>query len=167
MEKSLGKRIAEYRREKGLKQEELADALGISAQAVSKWENDVSCPDILLLVDLAEQLGVTVDELLRGKKRDTTVEYFPEAERKAPESLILSIRINSKEGDVVKINLPLPLIKILLNSGASVSMLGGNKAEALNGINWEQVMTLIDNGVLGKIVEIKSADGDTVEVMVE
>ena len=64
---TLGKRIAALRKEKGLTQEQLAEKVGVSAQAVSKWENDVSCPDITLLPLLADILGVTVDELLGVK----------------------------------------------------------------------------------------------------
>ena len=64
---TLGKRIAMLRKEKGLTQEQLAEKVGVSAQAVSKWENDVSCPDITLLPLLGDILGVTVDELLGVK----------------------------------------------------------------------------------------------------
>ena len=64
---TLGKRIAALRKEKGLTQEQLAEKVGVSAQAVSKWENDVSCPDITILPLLADLLGVTVDELLGVK----------------------------------------------------------------------------------------------------
>ncbi len=64
---TLGKRIAQLRKEKGLTQEQLAEKVGVSAQAVSKWENDISCPDITLLPLLADILGVTVDELLGVK----------------------------------------------------------------------------------------------------
>ena len=64
---TLGKRIAALRKEKGLTQEQLAEKVGVSAQAVSKWENDVSCPDITLLPLLADLSGVSVDELLGVK----------------------------------------------------------------------------------------------------
>lgn len=64
---TLGKRIAQLRKEKGLTQEQLAEKVGVSAQAVSKWENDLSCPDITILPLLADILGVTVDELLGVK----------------------------------------------------------------------------------------------------
>ncbi len=64
---TLGKRIAALRKEKGLTQEQLAEKVGVSAQAVSKWENDVSCPDITLLPLLADLFGVSVDELLGVK----------------------------------------------------------------------------------------------------
>ena len=64
---TLGKRIAALRKQKGLTQEQLAEKVGVSAQAVSKWENDVSCPDITLLPLLADLFDVSVDELLGVK----------------------------------------------------------------------------------------------------
>ena len=64
MEQTLGKRIAENRKRLGLTQDSLAEKLGITAQAVSKWENDQSCPDITMLPRLAEIFGITTDALL-------------------------------------------------------------------------------------------------------
>ena len=64
---TLGKRIAALRKQKGLTQEQLAEKVGVSAQAVSKWENDISCPDITLLPLLADLFDVSVDELLGVK----------------------------------------------------------------------------------------------------
>ncbi len=61
---TMGKRIANLRKQKAMTQEQLANQLGVTAQAVSKWENDLSCPDISILPQLAEALGVTTDELL-------------------------------------------------------------------------------------------------------
>ena len=65
MDMTIGKRIAHLRKEKGLTQEELAGHMGISPQAVSKWENDQTCPDISALPKLARLFGVTVDELIK------------------------------------------------------------------------------------------------------
>ena len=56
MDTTLGKRIGTLRREKNLTQEDLAQRLSVSPQAVSKWENDQTCPDISLLPALAEIL---------------------------------------------------------------------------------------------------------------
>lgn len=61
---TMGKRISDLRKGKGMTQEQLAQLLGVTPQAVSKWENDLSCPDISILPQLAEALGVTTDELL-------------------------------------------------------------------------------------------------------
>lgn len=64
MEQTLGKRIAEGRKRLCLTQEQLAEKLGVTAQAVSKWENDQSCPDISILPQLADIFGTSVDALL-------------------------------------------------------------------------------------------------------
>ena len=55
--------IVKYRRELGLTQEGLAQRLGVTNQAVSKWESGQSCPDIALLPQLADLFGITIDEL--------------------------------------------------------------------------------------------------------
>ena len=64
MEQTLGKRIVQHRKRLNLTQEQLAESLGVTAQAVSKWENDQSCPDINMLPKLAQLFGTTVDALL-------------------------------------------------------------------------------------------------------
>lgn len=68
MEETLGKRIAAHRRRLGLTQDRLAELLGVTAQAVSKWENDQSCPDITMLPKLAEIFSCTTDQLLGIQK---------------------------------------------------------------------------------------------------
>lgn len=67
--KKIGRFISEKRRETGMTQQSLADRLSVSFQAVSKWENGTAYPNVELLCDLAEALGVSVDELLRGSER--------------------------------------------------------------------------------------------------
>lgn len=64
MERKLGATIAALRKSKGMTQERLALSLGVSAPAVSKWESDLTCPDITLLCPLARALGTNVDSLL-------------------------------------------------------------------------------------------------------
>ena len=68
----FGAFISELRKEKGIIQKELASRLYISDKAVSKWETGHSVPDITLLTPLAEQLGVTVTELLECHRIETT-----------------------------------------------------------------------------------------------
>ena len=64
MERTLGKRIMQHRKDLKLTQDQLAEKLGVTAQAVSKWENDQSCPDITILPKLSAIFGITTDELL-------------------------------------------------------------------------------------------------------
>ena len=63
----MGERIAKLRKEKGMSQEKLAEALGLSRQAVAKWETDQSFPSSGNLFKLAEVLGTDVDALLKGE----------------------------------------------------------------------------------------------------
>ena len=81
MEETLGKRIVANRKKKGMTQDQLAEKLGITAQAVSKWENDQSCPDIAMLPKLAEIFGISTDALLG---------YEPDTEAPAAEGEVIS-----------------------------------------------------------------------------
>ena len=64
MAQTLGNRISTLRKKMKLTQDQLAEKLGLTAQAISKWENDQSCPDITMLPRLAEIFGCSTDELL-------------------------------------------------------------------------------------------------------
>ena len=64
---TMGMMIASKRKELGLTQIELAEKMGVTDKAVSKWERDLTCPDISSLPKLAEIFGMSVDELLRVK----------------------------------------------------------------------------------------------------
>ena len=162
MNETIGNRINKQRKVKGLTQEDLAAKLSISAQAVSKWENDQSCPDISLLPQLCRILDISTDELLTGERND--VRLVPVEKRKSLDELILRIRINSAEGDKVKVNLPMSLVKVALEIGGELNVTG---VDAAKNIDMEKILKLVESGAVGKLVEVESADGDTVEVYVE
>lgn len=65
----IGSRIQEYRKKAELSQEEFADKIGVSRQAVSKWERDKAYPDLDRLVCICEILDVQMDELIYGEER--------------------------------------------------------------------------------------------------
>ena len=67
----LGENIASLRRAAGLTQELLADRLGVTSQAVSKWERQLSCPDVSLLPAMADVFGVAIDDLFVRMDDDT------------------------------------------------------------------------------------------------
>ena len=161
-----GKRIAALRREKGLKQDDLAGMLEVSPQAVSKWENDQTCPDISLLPGLANILGITVDELLSGKQENApVVTMVPEQQRKDIKDMLLRITVDSHEGDKVRVNLPMALVQVALEMGMEMPQVSGN--DALKNIDWTKIMELVRHGAMGNLVEVESADGDTVRIFVE
>ena len=60
---SIGKNIAKYRKAKGLTQEDLGAKIGVSNQSVSKWESEVSMPDVMLLPEIARALNITLNDL--------------------------------------------------------------------------------------------------------
>lgn len=131
MEDTLGKRVGLLRREKGITQEALAERLGVTPQAVSKWENDISCPDIALLPELARLLGVSTDELLSGKKTENAMRLLPPEERKPLEEMLLRLVVDTAEGDKVRINLPMALVQMAVEFGMDMPQING--VDALRG----------------------------------
>lgn len=167
--KTFGQRIAEKRKSKGYTQEQLAEILGVTAQAVSKWENDLSCPDIMILPTLAQKFDCTVDELLTGKEPMPEPTIVPAENRKSFDQMMIRIIVNSKEGDRILVNLPLPLLKIFLQSGISPSSISMGQSTALKDvhIDWNAIILYVEQGVIGKLIEVNSADGDNIEIVVE
>ena len=70
--KSIGETIAFLRKQKGMTQNELAEKMNVTDKAVSKWERDLSCPDINTISKLADILDVSVEELLKAKKKENS-----------------------------------------------------------------------------------------------
>ena len=71
---SIGKNIAAFRRKKGWTQAQLGDIIGVSNQAVSKWESEMTMPDVMLLPDLADAFGCYIDELF-SREVKTEIHY--------------------------------------------------------------------------------------------
>ena len=163
MKETFGQRFSRLRKNLGLKQDDIAEKVNISAQAVSKWENDLSAPDISTLPILADILNVSLDELLGREVEETKI--VPEGKRKDINSMLLKINVLSSEGDKVKVNLPLAIIKLCIDAGMELPNINGK--DSLKNIDFNQIFMLIDAGVIGKLVEVESADGDIVRIFVE
>ena len=161
MEKTLGKRIAVLRKERGLKQDALAEKLAISSQAVSKWENDQTCLDISVLPLLAEILGVTVDKLLTGKDPAPIVRLASQEEK----DLVLRMEITAVDGSVVRTNVPMSIANQYLSSDACSIVL----TEAFQGqdLDLKSILSLAQFGVVGNLVEIQGSDGTSLRIFVE
>lgn len=67
---TLGERIKNYRQKAGLSQEQLAEKINVSRQAITKWENDSGIPDIDNLISLSKVMGLSLDELVMGEKEN-------------------------------------------------------------------------------------------------
>ena len=162
MQETFGQRLQRLRKNAGLTQEDVATKLNITAQAVSKWENDVSAPDISVLVELSDILGVSLDELL-GKERETTL--VPQEQRKDINNMFFRVKVLSQNGDKVNLNIPLSLAKIFVTSG-EISFPQVDGKDVLSKIDFNQLFTLVEQGVIGKLVDIES-EGNIVEIWVE
>ena len=159
---TFGQRLQRIRKNANLTQEDVATKLNITAQAVSKWENDVSAPDISVLVELSDILNVTLNELL-GKQSETS--FVPAPQRKNINDMFFRVKVLSKDGDKVNVNIPLALAKVFVESGADLPQIQGK--DILSNIDFKQLFDLVERGEIGKIVEVQSKDGDFVEVWVE
>ena len=112
---SLGKNIANLRKEKGLTQAELGDLLGVSNQAVSKWEMEMTMPDVMLLPQIANVLGVDLNDLY-GTKKDIPEFSIaaPKLEDNTQDRRILNISAKV-EGVDVKIRMPAKALQSILD----------------------------------------------------
>ncbi len=174
MLRTLGERIAYHRKRCAMTQEQLAQKCSVTPQAVSKWENDLTAPDIGLLPRLAELFSVTCDELL-GVERKSAVAVDPVLVDL--NTAVLRIRVVTtqftvyddrppEQGETSKIalNLPLSVAEAVLKGGLIPN------AAALNAIDFKQIVALVKEGVVGKLAEIESgsdAEHTTVEIWVE
>ena len=237
-QETLGRRIARLRLTKAATQERLARELSVSPQAVSKWENDINYPDISLLPQLAQFLGVSIDELLRGastqerkgfdismsiakeadessdkreadkaqnlaidnfEEEDTTTDdeahageeevhrfglgkFFSTELRKPKDGISgkeqatvrlgnskkhgLHIYVESEDGDVVDMCVPLALAKFAMKSGLQI---GGRSIDKetraqLEEIDIDELVAAAKDGESGTLINIVSSDGDIVKI---
>lgn len=107
----VGKFIAECRKEKQLTQIQLADKLGITNRAVSKWETGKSVPDVSIMLDLCDELGISVNELLCGRHLNE------EEEKMANDNNILKIPLAKKKLENLRI-----ASEILIFAGIIISI---------------------------------------------
>ena len=146
-------------------QDELAEKMGVSSQAVSKWEKDLSIPDLPVLLELSDFFHISLDDLV--KEKEDSVQLVPEGQRKDINEMLLRVNVHTVKGDKVRVNLPLALVKIA--SQMDMEMLQFKGSEVLKTLDLKAIVAMIESGVVGKIVEVesKSSEGDIVEVTVE
>ena len=103
MDKNISEKLFQHRKAAGLSQEELAEKIGVSRQAVSKWERGESSPDTENLIAIARLYGISLDELVFGKTNAEKVEEAHTENDKVDISPA-GIQVESKTGDKVNIN---------------------------------------------------------------
>ena len=155
----IGENIAALRKKAGMTQEELSEKMCVTAQAVSKWENGLSCPDLENIRSMAKLFGVSVDELLNGPK------MVPELKSDEPETVakrILHVQVNTGEDTRIHCRIPTAVFLKAAENGTLDKLLG----EELENDQLEMVLEIIKSGTVGSIVSIDQ--GNThVEIAVE
>lgn len=107
----IGKFISSCRKDKGLTQMQLAEKLNISNRAVSKWETGKSIPDVSIMLELCEILGITVNELLSGERITTMEDY----QKKAEQNMVdLQGKKAQAQKSLFRVNLIWSVIAVLL-----------------------------------------------------
>lgn len=156
---TLGERIAAYRKMVNLTQEQLSEKCGVTAQAVSKWEHNVTAPDITLIPRLAEIFNVSCDELL-GARRAETIAVDPSTIDIG--KMLLKIKAETAEGEKVDVSMPLSVAELEFKDAISF----GKEDGKMSRIEMKQLISLVKNGAVGKLMEVE-ADGEKVEIWVE
>ena len=161
--KTLGQKIAELRKVHQLTQEELAERMYVSSQAVSKWENDLSVPDVSALIQLSDEFHVTLDELL--KNEEPKVQLLPETQRRSMDEMVINILVREASGTNVRLSLPLSIVKLAVEIGMELPQISSN--EQIKKIDLEKVFALVEQGVVGRLIEVHDEKGTDVIIEVE
>ncbi|MBR4050349.1 MAG: helix-turn-helix domain-containing protein [Clostridia bacterium] len=158
---TLGAKIARLRKEKGYTQEEFSQLLDVTAQAVSKWENDISCPDIMLLPKISQLLGVSIDEMLGNSapKAETAEETKPKVDIN---KLNLRIRVTGEGKKPVNVAFPMAMVKKFTKLGTGISNIVNVNSPSIDSKKIEQIFDLVDEGVTGEVLNITDENGQNI-----
>ncbi len=149
MKSTIGQNIAKYRKLCGLTQAGLAEKLNVSCQAVSKWENDVSCPDIERIGQLASVLNTSAESIISGE----SITQVRKSDNLTKRLLSISVT-HIGDNDPVNINVKIPaeIIPKMRENGAFKSLIGDESPEI------DMALEMIQSGVVGPIVDVKTED---------
>ncbi|MCI1967910.1 SHOCT-like domain-containing protein [Clostridium luticellarii] len=126
--------------------------------------------EISKILKMVQDGKITADkaqELIESLK-DKNTELVKSSEEKRSDDIMdkmLKIKVNSHEGDNVNVKLPVKFIKIMLKTVGKIPI--SDSVKGMENIDLNLISEAIDNGLSGKIVDVKSADGDIVEVSIE
>ena len=147
MKEHIGQHIAYYRKKSGMTQEQLAEKMELTAQAVSKWENGLTCPDLDSVARLAGFLGVAVEQLIYGDAAVPTVQVVetPQVGRR-----VLCIHIQTIVGVATNVTVRFP-VELLLRAYelGGLEPLVGESAPYV-----EQAIEMIRQGTVGSLVDV-------------
>lgn len=154
---TIGQNIAELRKKKGLTQEELAEKMCVTAQAVSKWERDASYPDVTALSALAKALGVSVAAIVEGGQS------APELKEAAPDAIarrVVCIKVHVGPDMDMKVQFPVTALKKMMDNGVLKQMIDDDE-------DYSQISGLLESAVeMGCVGPIMNVDGNDMKVRI-
>lgn len=150
MNNTIGTNIAKYRREVGMTQAELAEKMNVSVQAVSKWENDVSCPDLEKIWQLASILNTSAESILSGENSLAATKLSSDTDF-SKRLLLIKVNVNNAESVDITLRIPIELIMRSREEGRLNTLLG-EYGEQIP----ESVFEMIASGVVGPVVNINT-----------
>ena len=145
---TIGQNIAYFRKQKNMTQEELAEKMSVTAQAISKWECDTSYPDIITVQALSKTLGVSVTELLEGI---STLPQFKDAPQEIIDRRIVRIEVQTK-GTKIVTRVPVPAMKKAIENGTLEGLLDDDFEKVAS------ILGMIDEGMTGRLVDVNTPD---------
>ena len=151
MKEFIGEHIAYYRKKAGMTQEQLSEKMGVTAQAVSKWENGLTCPDLNSVARLSEILGVSVEQLIHGDSALPSVKVVetPQVGRRV---LCIHVQVKGPATTNVTVRFPVELILKAYEMG-SLESLVGDEAPFV-----EQAIEMIRQGTVGSLVDVETEE---------
>ena len=157
--KTLGNKISQCRKDNNMTQEELAEKLNVSPLAVSKWENDLSIPDVNILVSLSDMFAVSLDWLLKPTDEQPPVQN-PEKPKKPGVLYIDAVDRNGK-----KTNLKVPLAVLKFGMKLTNNVLKND--EKFANVDFEEISRLVESGYTGVLLDVEEENGETAKIYVE
>ena len=147
---TLGQRIALRRRQKDMTQETLAEALGVSPQAVSKWENELSSPDIMLLPGLARMLDTTIDALLSNDEPGPQVRLRRRAVYESDWVCLYLDTVRLPDGTVIdgyhQLHYPHESVSVVIRNQRGDVLLIRNRRYTTGRLEWEVPAGRVETG---------------------
>ena len=149
---TIGQNIAYFRKQKNMTQEELAEKMSVTAQAISKWECDASYPDIITVQALSKVLGVSVTELLDGIQTPAQINDAPQ---EIIDRRIVRIEVKT-DGTTIVTRFPVPAMKKAIENGTLERLIGDDFEEVAS------ILGMIDAGMTGRLVDVNTPDTQVV-----
>ena len=146
---TIGENIAYLRKQKKMTQEELAEKMSVTPQAVSKWECNSSYPDMTVMHTLAKTLGVSVDNIL-GEAKD--IPTLKETTKEKIDRRIVHIKVSVDE-TMITTRFPVSAVKKAIENGTLEKLVGEDAYEEV-----ANVLGMIDAGITGPFVDVDTPE---------